>query len=179
MSIFERIRSAIFRRGETNAQGAGSAGATGQSASGAVNRAPAGAGGSEPASGGQARTASAGAPQASQPARTATPGGGGNVAGASAATPAATAPAQPVDVEAVLENLAREKKQPLNWRKSIVDLMKLLDMDSSVAERRKLAKELGYTGSADDSAAMNVWLHKQVMRKLAENGGTVPAELRD
>ena len=67
----------------------------------------------------------------------------------------------------------------LNWRQSIVDLMKLLGIDSNFAARKELAKELGYTGSTDDSAAMNIWLHKQVMRKLAENGGKVPADLLD
>jgi hypothetical protein len=68
--------------------------------------------------------------------------------------------------------------QPLNWRESIVDLMKLLGLDSSIAARKELARELDYTGSTEDSAAMNVWLHRQVMMKLAENGGTMPASLR-
>jgi len=83
-----------------------------------------------------------------------------------------------VDVEAVLSNLAKQKKEKLDWRKSIVDLMKLLDLDSSLNARKELAHELHYTGDTNDSAAMNVWLHKQVMTKLAENGGKVPAELR-
>jgi 3-oxoacyl-ACP reductase-like protein len=101
---------------------------------------------------------------------------------APAATPAPAGPASsaaPVDVEAVLERLAAEKGQQLNWRTSIVDLMKLLDLDSSLQHRQELARELGYTGSPADSATMNVWLHRQVMRKLAENGGRVPADLRD
>ena len=85
---------------------------------------------------------------------------------------------QAVDVEAVLSNLAKQKKEKLDWRKSIVDLMKLLDLDSSLNARKELAHELHYTGDTNDSAAMNVWLHKQVMTKLAENGGKVPAELR-
>jgi hypothetical protein len=82
-----------------------------------------------------------------------------------------------VDVAAVLEGLAAKNPQKLNWRTSIVDLMKLVGMDSSLAQRKQLAQELGYTGSMEDSASMNIWLHKQVLRKLAENGGKVPAEL--
>ncbi|WP_431099512.1 DUF3597 domain-containing protein [Polaromonas aquatica] len=102
---------------------------------------------------------------------------------APATTPAATAPApallQQVDVAALLNDLASKNSQKLNWKTSIVDLMKLLDLDSSLAERKELAKELGYTGDMNDSASMNIWLHKQVMNKLAANGGKVPAELRD
>jgi hypothetical protein len=83
-----------------------------------------------------------------------------------------------VDVEAILNQKAASAGQPLNWRSSIVDLLKLLDLDSSLQARKELAQELHYTGDTGDSAAMNIWLHKQVMRKLAENGGKVPAELR-
>jgi hypothetical protein len=86
---------------------------------------------------------------------------------------------QEVDVESILEELAAKTPQKLNWRTSIVDLMKLVGMESSLAERRELAQELGYTGNTQDTATMNVWLHKQVLRKLAENGGTVPADLLD
>jgi hypothetical protein len=82
-----------------------------------------------------------------------------------------------VDVEAVLSGLAAKNKEKLDWRKSIVDLMKLLNLDSSFAARKELAKELGYTGDTNDSASMNIWLHKQVMQKLAANGGKVPADL--
>jgi Domain of unknown function (DUF3597) len=89
-----------------------------------------------------------------------------------------SAPTTQVDVAAVLDRLAAQKKQKLNWRKSIVDLMKLLDMDSSFAARKRLAKELTYTGNMNHSASMNMWLHKQVMTKLAENGGKVPDELK-
>lgn len=92
---------------------------------------------------------------------------------------AAAAVAPVVDIEAVLEGFAAKTTQELNWRTSIVDLMKLVGMDSTLAERKELAKELGYTGSTQDTATMNVWLHKQVMRKLAENGGKVPANLLD
>jgi Domain of unknown function (DUF3597) len=83
-----------------------------------------------------------------------------------------------VDVEAVLTRLAAQKKEKLDWRRSIVDLMKVLDLDSSLSARKQLAQELHYTGDTADSAAMNIWLHKQVMIKLAENGGKVPADLR-
>ena len=89
------------------------------------------------------------------------------------------AEAQNVDVEAVLETMARDSGQTLNWRQSIVDLLKLLSIDSSLANRQTLAQELGYTGDRNDSAAMNIWLHKQVMKKLADNGGKVPANLKD
>jgi Domain of unknown function (DUF3597) len=82
-----------------------------------------------------------------------------------------------VDVEAVLNKLASQNREKLDWRKSIVDLMKLLKLDSSFSARQKLAKELHYAGDIKNSAAMNVWLHKQVMIKLAENGGKVPDEL--
>ena len=83
-----------------------------------------------------------------------------------------------VDVEAVLTNLAGQNKEKLDWRSSIVDLMKLLDLDSSLSARKELAKELNYAGDTNDSAKMNVWLHKQVMIKLAENGGKVPDSLK-
>ena len=73
--------------------------------------------------------------------------------------------------------MAAKESQKLNWRTSIVDLMKLLDLDSSLAARKELAQELGYTGDSNDSATMNIWLHKQVMQKLAQNGGRVPPEL--
>ncbi len=101
------------------------------------------------------------------------------------AAPAAPAPkaahaaTQPVDVEAVLSGMASRKNSDLNWRSSIVDLMKLLDLDSSLDNRKELATELGYTGAKDGSAEMNIWLHKAVMRELAKNGGTVPAGLQD
>ena len=89
------------------------------------------------------------------------------------------ATASNVDVNAVLTDLAAKNGQGLNWKQSIVDLMKLLDLDSSLQNRKELAQELNYTGDTNDSASMNIWLHKQVMNKLAENGGKVPAELRD
>jgi len=98
---------------------------------------------------------------------------------ASAAPATATAAPPKVDVELVLETMAAGTSQKLDWRNSIVDLMKLVGIDSSLANRKALAQELGYTGDMNDSAAMNVWLHKEVMRRLAENGGHVPSNLTD
>lgn len=100
-------------------------------------------------------------------------------AAAPAPAPAAASEAPPqVDVAAVLDSMAQDNSQQLNWRTSIVDLMKLLSLDSSLAARKELAGELGYDGDTDDSATMNIWLHRQVMAKLAENGGVVPDDLR-
>jgi hypothetical protein len=84
-----------------------------------------------------------------------------------------------VDVEAILNDKAKQAGQPLNWRTSIVDLLKLLELDSSLQSRKELAQELHYAGDTGDSAKMNIWLHRQVMNKLAENGGKVPADLKD
>ncbi len=97
-------------------------------------------------------------------------------AAGAAATPAAAKPA--VDVAKVMDGIADEQDEELDWRKSIVDLMKLLKLDSSLKARKELATELKYGGDMSDSASMNVWLHKQVMTKLAENGGVVPADLK-
>ena len=100
-----------------------------------------------------------------------------------AGAPAATAPSTPrtavqvVDVAVILDGLATKNAEKLDWKKSIVDLMKLVGMDSSFKARKQLAQELNYTGDPTDSASMNVWLHKEVLRKLAENGGKVPPEL--
>ena len=102
---------------------------------------------------------------------------------ATAVSAAASAAAEPVkalsavDLVALMESKAAAAGQPLNWRTSIVDLMKLLNLDSSLGARKELATELGYTGDMNDSATMNIWLHKQVMKKVAENGGTVPVDL--
>ena len=82
------------------------------------------------------------------------------------------------DVEAILQKLAAEQREDFDWKKSIVDLMKLLKLDSSLGARKQLAQELGYTGALDGSPEMNVWLHKQVMTKLAESGGKVPDSLK-
>ena len=101
-------------------------------------------------------------------------------AAAPPAPPPTAAPAGPpkvVDVTAILDGLAANNPEKLDWKKSIVDLMKLVGMDSSFKARKQLAQELNYTGDPNDSASMNVWLHKQVLIKIAENGGKVPQEL--
>jgi hypothetical protein len=108
---------------------------------------------------------------------TPTPQAPGSTTGAEATTSPSTGGS--VDVSAVLQQAVAAKKQKLNWRTSIVDLMKALDLDSSLDARKKLAKELNYPGDTKDSAKMNVWLHKALMKKLAENGGKVPADLLD
>ena len=105
----------------------------------------------------------------------AAPAGSGTTGAAPAGGGAAM---EQVDVEKVVSEMAGKKKEKLDWRKSIVDLMKVLDLDSSLKARQELAKELNYTGDMNDSAKMNIWLHKQVMTKLAENGGKVPADLK-
>ena len=105
----------------------------------------------------------------------------GSAGGSSAPAPtgsAGTTAGAPVDVEAVLTGMAEKNPQKLDWRHSIVDVMKLLDLDSSLTARKQLADELHYTGDKEDSASMNIWLHKQVMTKLAENGGKVPEDLK-
>jgi len=96
---------------------------------------------------------------------------------APAAPAAAVAPPPVVDVTAILNDLAKKNPEKLDWKRSIVDLMKLVGMDSSFAARKQLAEELHYTGDPNDSASMNIWLHKEVLRKLAANGGKVPLEL--
>ena len=106
----------------------------------------------------------------------AAPAGGGAASGTGSSAPAA--PGQSVDVAPILDKAVAAKKEKLEWRTSIVDLMKALDIDSSLTARKELAKELGYTGDSNDSANMNIWLHKQVMIKLAANGGKLPPEIK-
>ena len=111
----------------------------------------------------------------------AAPAGGGAAPGtgsSAGSSSAPAAPAQSVDVAPILDKAVAAKKEKLEWRTSIVDLMKALDIDSSLAARKELAKELGYTGDTNDSASMNIWLHKQVMAKLAANGGKLPPEIK-
>ena len=108
----------------------------------------------------------------------AAPAGGGTATSTGSSSESA-APAQTVDVAPILDKAVAAKKEKLEWRTSIVDLMKALGIDSSFSARKELAKELGYTGDTGDSASMNVWLHKQVMAKLAANGGKVPADLKN
>ena len=153
MSIFGSIMSAIFHH------------------SGQAAPAPGGSA-AKPAAPGSGTAAGAPAAQGAKPAATPPP--------ASSAAPS-SAPKGTVDVAAIMDKLAGQSKEKLDWRHSIVDLMKLLALDSSLAARKTLAGELHYTGNTgntDDSATMNVWLHKQVMAKLSENGGKVPDELK-
>jgi uncharacterized protein DUF3597 len=124
-----------------------------------------------PASGGAATGGSASASGASTASSSAGP------SAASSAT-ASAAPAQTVDVAAIVDKAAAATGEKLAWRTSIVDLMKALNIDSSLTARKELAKELGYTGDTNDSATMNIWLHKQVMAKLAANGGKLPPEIK-
>jgi len=106
------------------------------------------------------------------------PSGSAPASAAPAGSAPAAAPMATVDVAAIVDKLVAAQKEKLEWRTSIVDLMKALDIDSSLAARKDLAKELGYTGDMNDSASMNVWLHKQVMSKLAANGGKLPPEIK-
>ena len=125
-----------------------------------------------------AATAAASAPAAAPPPATSAGPASAPVSAAAPATPSIPIPPpQPVDVAAILDGLAAKNPEKLDWKKSIVDLMKLVGMDSSFGARKELAKELHYTGDPNDSASMNIWLHKQVLSKIAENGGNVPAEL--
>jgi curli biogenesis system outer membrane secretion channel CsgG len=126
----------------------------------------------------RAPAANAGA-SAAQPAAPAAGAAAAPATSTTASTPAQpAAPMKEVDVEAVLTQMQASHGEQLNWRTSIVDLMKLLGLDSSLSARKELASELHYTGNTEDSASMNIWLHKQVMQKLAENGGKVPDELK-
>ena len=111
------------------------------------------------------------------PASAGAPSGSAASSGAAAGT-AATKPISREDVEAILKRLHDDQREDFDWRKSIVDLMKLLKLDSSLSARKQLAQELGYSGALDGSAEMNLWLHRQVMTKLAESGGKVPEHLK-
>jgi len=149
MSIFGSIMSKIF--------GAGPASASTSAA-----------GGSSSAPGGQAASSASSSPSA----------GSASSAASASASSSSSASSGPVDVETVLTEMGSKAGQTLDWRHSIVDLMKLLGLDSSLTARKELAQELGYSGDMNDSASMNIWLHKQVMQKLAENGGKVPDSLK-
>ncbi|MCZ7471171.1 DUF3597 domain-containing protein [Agrobacterium sp. O3.4] len=122
------------------------------------------------------------APQTSAPAGTPTTAASPAApAQPASAAPTASAPASTgsVDVASILDAAVKKNGQKLDWKHSIVDLLKALDLDSSLSARKELAGELGYTGDTSDSATMNIWLHKAVIKKLAENGGKVPADLLD
>jgi 3-oxoacyl-ACP reductase-like protein len=151
MSIFGTIAKAIFGLGSAQASEA----------------APAASSPTAPASAPPAATAPAPAAKAAA------------APAAAAAVGSAVPNLSALDMTALLDGLADKSPEDLDWRKSIVDLMKLLKLDSSLKARKSLATELGYSGDQGDSATMNMWLHKQVMKKLAENGGNVPADLKD
>ena len=151
MGLLNSLISKIFSHSGTTAAVTGAA-------SGAPATAPSTAG-AQPAAPSTAGAQPAAAPAAAPP------------------TAAPAAPAKAVDVAAILDGLAAKNSENLDWKKSIVDLMKLVGMDSSFKARKELAQELNYTGDPNDSASMNVWLHKQVLIKIAENGGKVPQEL--
>ena len=153
MSLFGSIISKIFGGGAASAQ----ASAPHASETPSVSSAAIGAGG-----------AGSGSSSASAP----------SMAGAPSPNSAPTDSAASVDVGQVLSDMAAKKDENLNYKQSIVDLLKLLDLDSSLTARKQLADELHYTGDKEDSATMNVWLHKQVVQKLAENGGKVPADMQ-
>lgn len=104
--------------------------------------------------------------------------GHGSAQASASPTAAPSAPAQTVDVAEIVDKAAAATGEKLAWRTSIVDLMKAFKLDSSLAARKQLAKELNYTGDTNDSATMNVWLHKQIMAKLAANGGKLPADIK-
>jgi Domain of unknown function (DUF3597) len=127
------------------------------------------------------RPSSAAASAQAAPSTPSSAAGGGPAATAqpteAAPSGGATPPMRAVDVAAILDKMASENKQKLDWRHSIVDLMKLVGMDSGLDARRELAADLNYSGDTKDTATMNMWLHKEVMKKLAENGGKVPPEL--
>ncbi|MBB3352380.1 hypothetical protein CO660_10350 [Rhizobium sp. L9] len=128
----------------------------------------------EPVASGAAKTAPAQAPVSPPSAPSPTP------ASSPAQTKPASAPATAtVDIVPILDAAVKKSGQKLDWRHSIVDLMKSVGMDASLTERKELAAELGYTGDTNDSAKMNMWLHKALMKRLSENGGKVPADLLD
>ena len=151
MKLFNTLMSKIFSHAPAPAQ---------------TTSAPAGAS-TQPTAGAPAQTAASAGSTAPSASNAPAASGG-----------AAAAPAN-VDVDAVLTQMAAKNPERLDWKKSIVDLMKLVGMESSLQNRKELATELGYTGDMNDSASMNIWLHKAVLRKLAENGGRVPKELID
>ncbi len=166
MSIFDRIKEAIF--GEANAAPLPEASNTGSteppSSVTPATKPPVLSGAATPA-------INTPAPSAAQTANPAPQLDGGVASGSDSRAP--------IDVESILNEAAKKSGQKLDWRHSIVDLMKALGMDASLEERKELAQELGYTGNADDSAKMNTFLHKTLMKKLSENGGKVPADLLD
>ena len=131
------------------------------------------------AAGSSAASPSAGSEKGTTaPSPSTAPAAGTSAPSAGTSTAAAAKPISKADVEAILAKLADEQDEDYDWKRSIVDLMKLLKLDSGLGARKQLAQELGFTGALDGSAEMNVWLHKQVMTKLAETGGKVPDSLK-
>ncbi|GGE17358.1 hypothetical protein GCM10011390_40560 [Aureimonas endophytica] len=167
MSIFGKIKDAIFGHHAEAAEAQPQAGGTGH-AGGAQAGVNSSAGPGQTPGTVQQTAASGAPPVQAGTAPQAQPQTQAQVSGASARS---------VDVEAIMNAAVKKNGQPLDWRHSIVDMMKALDLDSSLAARKELAEELHYTGDKNDSAQMNVWLHKALMQKLAENGGKVPADL--
>jgi len=131
---------------------------------------------------GKTPASSAAAPPAASVPKASGPTKADGATNAPPSAPASTsAPVQPgpsVDVAAVLDDLSDKTTEKLDWRHSVVDLMKLLSIDSSLAARKELAKELHYDGDTSNSSSMNIWLHKQIMAKLAANGGKLPEDLK-
>ncbi len=172
MSIFGNIVSKLFGHSTAHAAPAAGSAAAPAAAPAGTPAAPSAAGSPAPASTSAtstSATSTSAAPTAAAP-TSAAPAAAG-------AAPSAAAPLHAVDVTAILDDLVAKHGQKLDWRHSIVDLLKALDLDSSLTARKELATELHYTGSTDDSATMNIWLIKQVIAKLAENGGKLPADL--
>ena len=165
MGMFSNLMSKIFGQSTTTASSAPAAAGPATATGSVMPSGPATAD----------RPASASGP--SVPVGSATPAGSSTGSGSASAGPATASPV--VDVTAILDGLAAKNSEKLDWKKSIVDLLKLVGMDSSLGARKELATELGYSGDQSDSATMNVWLHKAVLKKLADNGGKVPADLLD
>ncbi|MBW6425527.1 DUF3597 domain-containing protein [Rhizobium sp. XQZ8] len=172
MSIFDRIKHAIF--GQAHAAAAPQAAAPAASSSptpAPTNASPAAS--SAPSSGSVSAPSTSANPAAGKSAQS-------QLSSSSAAAPTSgVASSSSVDVETTLNDAVKKSGQKLDWRHSIVDLMKALGMDASLEERKELAQELGYTGDTHDSAKMNTFLHKALMKKLSENGGKVPSDLLD
>jgi hypothetical protein len=177
MSVFGRILEKLGLHKHEGAAAANAPGATNVQAGRPSSTASQGQAGGSAAP----HQASPAAPQRQAGPATAPAGSAGAATPGAARTPSSQPQPQPmseVDVTARLEQLAAQNPQKLNWRTSIVDLMKLLGMESSLAERKELAQELGYpSDQMSDTARMNTWLHQQVLHKIAENGGKVPKEL--
>ncbi|MGE7370967.1 DUF3597 domain-containing protein [Neorhizobium sp. NPDC001467] len=173
MSIFSKIKDAIWGHAQAatpatpaTATPSASAPSTAGGEPSVTNSAP--VGGTAPVT---PATAGASSPAVAAPAQT--------PSATTAQTPSATTAGTQVDIAPILDAAVSKSGQKLDWKHSIVDLMKALGMDASLAERKELATELGYAGEKDGSAEMNTWLHKALLKKLSENGGKVPAELLD